>query len=85
MNNEKRNSTSSLTAGVLGLLIGAAGTTALLLSDKELRKKMLQKLQKVKTRVEEWSNQTLEEVNESTQEAKKQLEEKVAEKNTQNE
>ena len=48
-----------LIAGIAGAIVGAAGISLFLLSDKEIRKKVLKKAHQWKITLEEWSNEKL--------------------------
>lgn len=50
---------SIFTAGLAGILAGAAGVTALILSDKILRKRIVEKTKSMKNYLMEWSSEKL--------------------------
>lgn len=48
-----------LTAGLAGIIAGAAGVTALVLSDKILRRHIMQRTQSLKNNLIDWSSEKL--------------------------
>jgi hypothetical protein len=52
---KQNQSVSVLMAGVAGLIAGAAGVTALALSDKEIRRKVGKKAKELRTTLQDWS------------------------------
>ena len=57
--NEQTGQKAVFVAGFAGILAGAAGVTALALSDREIRKKVSKKAQELKSTLQEWSAEKL--------------------------
>lgn len=54
--NEKTEYINPLVAGMAGIVVGAASVSILLLSDREIRKKVLKRAHELKINLQEWSN-----------------------------
>src|SRR5438105_4321452 len=69
-----------LAAGLTGLVIGAAGATAIALSDEETRKKATKKAKQLTHDLQKWSEQTIHELQQKGKEVRKAVPEKVDKK-----
>lgn len=59
-----------LAAGLTGFLLGVAGTSVIILSDEDTRKKLSKKAQHVRDHVKNWSKKTLDDLSTQKQKAK---------------
>ncbi len=70
---------SAAKAGAVGLLLGAAGTAALVLSDREMRKRATKKAGEMSHTIGIWSNKTIKNLQGTTEKTKENLKENITE------
>ncbi len=75
-NYRDRNGVNPVTAGFVGIVLGAAGAVAVLLSDEEIRKKATKRYHQLKKNLSDWSDENLKELKDE----KKAIKERVREK-----
>ena len=72
-NQNDNNGKSVIAAGLTGLLIGAVGTAAIALSDRDTRKKATKKAGELKNNLQKWSDQTLTDIKRKKEGSKEEL------------
>ena len=73
MQDDRRNTISPTAAGLLGIVLGAVGTAALMLADKDTRKKANKRFQAVKKKLQEWSDETMADLEDTAHEKEEKV------------
>lgn len=81
-NTYEHHKMSPLAAGITGLILGIMGTAAIALSDKQTRTKVTKKANEVKDTLEQWSRDTLHDLQATGEDVKKRSAEKNDEMGT---
>ena len=72
---EKKQKVHPFAAGVVGVVIGAVGATAVALSDKAIRKKAQEKIKQTSAQVTTWGKHAKKKMRESAMQMQKKLSE----------
>lgn len=75
MSRKNNQGVNPLVVGVAGVIAGAAGVTALALSDKDIRKKVGKKAKEAKVSLQKWSSEKLHVLDEQEETVEKSVKE----------
>jgi len=73
MDNQNRYGVSPLAAGITGFILGVAGVVTIAMADEETRKKAAKKTKDLKKNLLQWSDTTLQNVQQKSYDVRKDL------------